>query len=418
LPTLSLSYCCFCSIRESHYDGRADVWSLGITTIEMAEGAPPHANLNPLRAIFVIPTKPAPTLADPDNWSPEMLDFVRCCCQKDPAQRHDSALLSSHPFVKQEVIALRAMHQGDPIATNITAPPLSPPSLEQHAKYVKMSATADRQPGLIGLRRVMERLQPKLDSIRQKRGHLGTEEAVSLNGGITEDTENSLYHASASLSGVDSNALTVAMKPSREMDESMDGSGHNVGNGGTPYPVGTNYGNGPSPAVFATPTPHGATPQQQQQQQHQAYLSHQSSSGGGGGGDGSNLDSSNSGLFTPDSCQYDRRPQLALENLEPSLLNDMVFQEELKKLARTFETRLEALRVAHELAQEKLVTEARLRNSMPLDVNDLMEKAAERNVKEKESRKALQEAADTSVLQGFIQGTPGVSGSSPRNGSG
>jgi hypothetical protein len=96
----------------------------------------------------------------------------------------------------------------------------------------------------------------------------------------------------------------------------------------------------------------------------------------------------------------------------------MVFQEELKKLARTFETRLEALRVAHELAQEKLVTEARLRNSMPLDVNDLMEKAAERNVKEKESRKALQEAADTSVLQGFIQGTPGVSGSSPRNGSG
>ena len=50
-------------IRESHYDGRADVWSLGITCIEMAEGAPPHANLHPLRAIFVIPTKPAPTLA-------------------------------------------------------------------------------------------------------------------------------------------------------------------------------------------------------------------------------------------------------------------------------------------------------------------------------------------------------------------
>jgi serine/threonine protein kinase len=100
-------------IRESHYDGRADVWSLGITVIEMAEGAPPHSNLNPLRAIFVIPNKPAPTLADPDNWSPEMLDFVRCCCQKDPNQRHDSALLSSHPFVKQEVIALRALHEDD-----------------------------------------------------------------------------------------------------------------------------------------------------------------------------------------------------------------------------------------------------------------------------------------------------------------
>jgi len=71
-------------IRESHYDGRADVWSLGITVIELAEGAPPHANLHPLRAIFVIPTKPAPTLADPDNWSPEMLDFVRCFAKKIP----------------------------------------------------------------------------------------------------------------------------------------------------------------------------------------------------------------------------------------------------------------------------------------------------------------------------------------------
>ncbi|EED89246.1 hypothetical protein THAPSDRAFT_263979, partial [Thalassiosira pseudonana CCMP1335] len=86
-------------IKESHYDGRADVWSLGITTIEMAEGAPPHSNLNPLRAIFLIPSKPAPTLADPDNWSPEMSDFIRCCCKKDPSERSDSALLTSHPFV-------------------------------------------------------------------------------------------------------------------------------------------------------------------------------------------------------------------------------------------------------------------------------------------------------------------------------
>ena len=80
-------------IRKSHYDGQADVWSLGITAMEMAEGAPPHSNLNPLRAIFVIPNKPAPTLADPDNWSPETLDFVKRirindaalnCCRHTP----------------------------------------------------------------------------------------------------------------------------------------------------------------------------------------------------------------------------------------------------------------------------------------------------------------------------------------------
>ena len=147
-------------IRESHYDGRADVWSLGITAIEMAEGAPPHANLHPLRAIFVIPTKPAPTLADPDNWSPEMLDFVRCCCQKDPNQRHDSALLSSHPFVKQEVIALRAMHRGAASTANADA----------RAKYRKMADAAKRKPGLLALRRVIEKLRPRLDAVKTKRG--------------------------------------------------------------------------------------------------------------------------------------------------------------------------------------------------------------------------------------------------------
>ena len=147
-------------IRESHYDGRADVWSLGITAIEMAEGAPPHANLHPLRAIFVIPTKPAPTLADPDNWSPHMLDFVRCCCQKEPSQRHDSALLSSHPFVKQEVIALRSMHQGA----------LSTADADASEKYRKLADARNRKPGLLALRRVMDRMKRKLEKIKRKRG--------------------------------------------------------------------------------------------------------------------------------------------------------------------------------------------------------------------------------------------------------
>ena len=93
-------------IQESHYDGRADVWSLGITMIEMAEGTPPHANLNPLRAIFLIPSKPPPTLADPDSWSPEMLDFLRACLQKAPSQRMDSAQLAQHPFIRQDVSAV------------------------------------------------------------------------------------------------------------------------------------------------------------------------------------------------------------------------------------------------------------------------------------------------------------------------
>jgi len=147
-------------IRESHYDGRADVWSLGITVIEMAEGQPPHASLNPLRAIFVIPTKPAPTLADPDVWSPDMLDFVRCCCQKEPSQRHDSALLSSHRFVKQEVNILREMHRGEASTANADA----------RAKYKRMAQSDKRQPGLPALCRVMESLQKRIASLKERRG--------------------------------------------------------------------------------------------------------------------------------------------------------------------------------------------------------------------------------------------------------
>lgn len=145
-------------IKEAHYDGRADVWSLGITAIEMAEGAPPHSNLNPLRAIFLIPSKPAPTLADPDNWSPEMLDFIRCCCKKDPSERSDSALLTSHPFVRQEVIALRKMHEGFENCGH---------GASGYAQAAKMSK--NRPPGLPALRGWMERMRNPLDMVKSQR---------------------------------------------------------------------------------------------------------------------------------------------------------------------------------------------------------------------------------------------------------
>jgi len=145
-------------IKEAHYDGRADVWSLGITAIEMAEGAPPHSNLNPLRAIFLIPSKPAPTLADPDNWSPEMLDFIRVCCKKDPSERSDSALLTSHPFIRQEVIALRKMHAGfDNIAHGASG-------YDQAAELAKV-----RSPGLPALKSFMDRMRNPLDIVKSQR---------------------------------------------------------------------------------------------------------------------------------------------------------------------------------------------------------------------------------------------------------
>ncbi|WAR16267.1 STK3-like protein [Mya arenaria] len=74
-------------IQEIGYDCVADIWSLGITALEMAEGKPPYGDIHPMRAIFMIPTKPPPSFRNPDRWTPEFIDFVSKCLIKNPEQR-------------------------------------------------------------------------------------------------------------------------------------------------------------------------------------------------------------------------------------------------------------------------------------------------------------------------------------------
>lgn len=330
-------------IRESHYDGRADVWSLGITVIELAEGAPPHANLHPLRAIFVIPTKPAPTLADPDNWSPEMLDFVRCCCQKDPSQRHDSALLSSHPFVKQEVIALRAMHRGEASTANADA----------RAKYKRMADAASRKPGLLALRRVMGKLKVRMEAVKSKRGKEKHEGDAPESASADFGSGRAAKFSGASPLDM-SHADTVAMGAS-QIDRNATPPIHNGMDG---------FGSGQS------------TPR----------------------------------MYTADSGVY--RPA-AVAEIEPGLMSDERLKHELDILSRAFDLRLEALRNAHLVAQEKLIAEARIRNQAPLDVADLMERAEQNHFLDEKACKAMKEVEEIPVLTELIQAVE--SGNYPNN---
>jgi len=87
-------------IGELGYDYKADIWSLGITVIEMAEGRPPYSDMHPMRVIFVIPSRPPPTMTIPEDWSPELNDFVKKCLMKDPNERPDATTLLAHPFLK------------------------------------------------------------------------------------------------------------------------------------------------------------------------------------------------------------------------------------------------------------------------------------------------------------------------------
>lgn len=72
-------------IRQAGYDCRADIWSLGITAIEMAKGEPPLAEYHPMRVLFLIPKAKAPRLDSTGGWSDDFRSFIEACLQKEPS---------------------------------------------------------------------------------------------------------------------------------------------------------------------------------------------------------------------------------------------------------------------------------------------------------------------------------------------
>lgn len=87
-------------IKQSSYDYKADIWSLGITAIELANGEPPHSDLHPMRVLFLIPKNPAPVLQG-SQLSKPFKEFVELCLNKDPENRPSATALLKHQFIKR-----------------------------------------------------------------------------------------------------------------------------------------------------------------------------------------------------------------------------------------------------------------------------------------------------------------------------
>ncbi|XP_041640829.1 STE20-like kinase b [Cheilinus undulatus] len=85
--------------KDRPYDYKADIWSLGVTLIELAQIEPPNHEMNPMRVLLKIAKSDPPTLMQPSRWSPEFSDFLRRCLDKNVDNRWSAPQLLQHPFV-------------------------------------------------------------------------------------------------------------------------------------------------------------------------------------------------------------------------------------------------------------------------------------------------------------------------------
>uniref|UniRef100_A0A8C8JF73 non-specific serine/threonine protein kinase n=1 Tax=Oncorhynchus tshawytscha TaxID=74940 RepID=A0A8C8JF73_ONCTS len=129
------------TFKDRPYDYKADIWSLGVTLIEMAQIEPPNHEMNPMRVLLKIAKADPPTLMQPSRWSPEFSDFLRKCLDKNVDNRWNVAQLLqvmvthlfppfalTFPFVPSPYLLFSSAPSSPPQPTSSCFFPHPPPS--------------------------------------------------------------------------------------------------------------------------------------------------------------------------------------------------------------------------------------------------------------------------------------------------
>lgn len=191
-------------IQDGAYDHKADIWSLGITAIELADCEPPLFREHPMRALLQIPRNPPPTVRDPSSWSSEFVDFLSFVLRKNPKERPTATECLSHAFLKKvegEDSVLDPNVVGEALESNST----------QHLgnAVVKSIAKAEAARGMSNLTEEESRVDGEIADAIMRIDAVGGSNSIQIEGDEDQIAENTCRIADASLSSLSSRASSA-----------------------------------------------------------------------------------------------------------------------------------------------------------------------------------------------------------------
>jgi len=344
-------------IAQSRYGGSADIWSLGITLIEMAEGKPPLSSLSPLRAMFTIPKHPPPTLADLDLWSVQFANFLDTCLQKSPGDRIDCGRGLRHAFVREILEENDGTGVGLTIKRNDGWSALK--KLVALKTSPKVSEAAESPSDEMKNAAVKQLAKKEVEKVR----------ATSPDGFSLFDGHRCAILTSRSLSPQekveDAAFLANVQKFKNHINDNHNSFIHDLDEvddygkqGSFDHEVvkkGKNVNDGQESFTQSLSSICSVMPGQSKQQR---------------------------GKITFEDVEFFLNNNIT--TVSPALESDTILKDQLQTLHSHYITSLKKILTTHALAREKLLAEATLRNNLPLDVTELMRVAAEKGKQEQE----------------------------------